>query len=184
MNNDLFFKGDGILKFFFNWRENRRLRKYVRFLKADIHPIHRTSYEADKVVSKIFNIGIRDITVQSCWVLGSLNNDEKFCFWNNNFWYSWASHGQIGNDYWDGNDSSRATRSIIQGLCSNHSPNKILYSPTRSCVKGLRNYLLSIDPNIFFSHFHEDIGAYSNYEKTYDLKEFNRDQKLQKILNG
>jgi hypothetical protein len=164
MNNDLFFKGDGILKFFFNWRENRRLRKYVRFLKADIHPLHRTSYEADKVVSK------------------SLNNDEKFCFWNNNFWYSWASHGQIGNDYWDGNDSSRATRSIIQGLCSNHSPNKILYSPTRSCVKGLRNYLLSIDPNIFFSHFHEDID--SNYEKTYDLKEFNRDQKLQKILNG
>jgi hypothetical protein len=181
MNKDLFFKGDGLLKFFSNWKKNWKLYKYAKFLKKDIYSLYRTSYKSDREVYKIISMGVSHMTVQAHTIHGVLSNGEKFCVWNSNFWYSWASCGQVGDLYWDARGSSM--KGIMHYLCSYYPQNEISSGPTIKCLSDLRSYFLSIDPLIFYDHFEKKIDIL-NYRKSYDLTQFNRDQKLQKILNG
>lgn len=159
MNGDLFINGDGLLNLFSKWKKYWKQRRYTRFIREEVSSLRRHSSAADQIVDKISTIGIDNLVVEESSIKGTLINGEKFYIWNSNFWYSWGSMGQVGDVYW--------------------------YCPTPRSLTKLRDYLISIDSQIFYENFlNRNSYGIKSSKKSYDLTSFNRDQKIERILNG
>jgi hypothetical protein len=183
MNGDLFINGDGLLNLFSKWKKYWRQRRYTRFIREEVSSLRRHSSAADQIVDKISTIGIDNLVVEESSIKGTLINGEKFYIWNSNFWYSWGSMGQVGDVYWDG-DKENTMKSYISAYCG-IIKNTIHYCPTPRSLTKLRDYLISIDSQIFYENFlNRNSYGIKSSKKSYDLTSFNRDQKIERILNG
>lgn len=166
-------------------KEKKKHKKYLNFIKSEIHipdSMYLCSKIVDDILYEIISIGVRNLEIGPHIMHGELNNGKTFSMWIQNLWYGWASSGQIDDLIWDGDNNHEAQMDdSYNRLCKKKNTKKIRCGPTVLGKSIFREYLLSIDPYMFYTHF---LDSDISYKKSYDLTEFNRDIKLKTILNG
>jgi hypothetical protein len=171
-------------------KERKRKYKYILYTKKRIHmydSMYSISKIANGVLDKIMEVGIKTMEVGPHFAHGVLNNGDPFAFWVANLWYGWASNGQVGDMSWDGNKGNqhKTIESTTNHLCGIIPKSKIPFCPTEKCKTRFRKYLLSIDEDMFYYHFlNRDGKKYDGHcQKLYDLTEFNREKRINILLN-
>lgn len=183
-----------ISKFLFTQKLNKKKTKYLLFCEKRIDvlkSLYITSKESDEIINNIISVGIKKLSMSKFTISGILNDGRDFSIWNSNLWYGWCSSGYFNGVFWNGSiNRSNTITPLMLGLLDVDVKKHLKSCPSSSSKSKLREYLLEIDPHMFYEYWDQSrgknsFGYYQNSPpkiKNYDLTSFNRDKKIKDIL--